>query len=374
MTFASRGQAPRSAGLDLVRAIAILLVLLGHCGAFFAWWYGIAFPWQLAVGGFYGVELFFVLSGLLIGRLLIDILDRGPTPRAWLVFMTRRWMRTLPLYFLWLFVLAAFWPPHGPEGRTLWRVLPWFVTMTQNLAWGRVDSWFGVSWSLAVEEWFYLLSSALLFATAAWAGRHRALPITVGLFLVVPAVLRWRLAPGTDWDNVTEIAVIYRLDAIAFGVVVAWMSVRSARLLRHWRLLLALGVLMVAAAWHAEFDKLPQHIRQTFIFDVVSVGFALCLPAAMAARLHWLRWALPGIQAISRQSYAMYVTHLSLLEFITYFRAIWHIPTTVCVLIAVVAIWGLSYLSYRFFEAPILALRPRQHAPSLRPAAPQPAL
>jgi peptidoglycan/LPS O-acetylase OafA/YrhL len=157
MTFASRGQAPRSAGLDLVRAIAILLVLLGHCGAFFAWWYGIAFPWQLAVGGFYGVELFFVLSGLLIGRLLIDILDRGPTPRAWLVFMTRRWMRTLPLYFLWLFVLAAFWPPHGPEGSTLWRVLPWFVTMTQNLAWGRVDSWFGVSWSLAVEEWFYLL-------------------------------------------------------------------------------------------------------------------------------------------------------------------------------------------------------------------------
>jgi peptidoglycan/LPS O-acetylase OafA/YrhL len=47
-----------------------------------------------------GVELFFVLSGFLIGGLLIDISDRQPSLRAWLIFMIRRWMRTLPAYFV----------------------------------------------------------------------------------------------------------------------------------------------------------------------------------------------------------------------------------------------------------------------------------
>jgi len=131
MTPPTGSHAPRNAGLDVVRAVAIFLVLVGHCGAFFAAWYGVAFLWQLAVGGFYGVELFFVLSGLLIGRILIGILDAGPTWRAWRVFMTRRWMRTLPVYFLWLAVLALVWPP--PD-RGLWTVLPWYLTMTQNLA------------------------------------------------------------------------------------------------------------------------------------------------------------------------------------------------------------------------------------------------
>jgi peptidoglycan/LPS O-acetylase OafA/YrhL len=376
MTLASRVQAPRSVGLDAVRAVAILMVLVGHCGAFFCWWYGIDFPWQVAVGGFYGVELFFVLSGLLIGRLLIDILDCGPTPRAWLVFMTRRWERTLPLYFLWVFVLAVLWPPQasGADSGTLWRILPWYLTMTQNFAWARVDEWFGVSWSLAVEEWFYLLFSALLFAAAALAGRRAALFGAVALFLVVPAVLRWRLAPEVDWDRVTSIAVIYRLDAIAFGVIVAWMSVRGARLLRHWRLLLVLGLLIIAALWHAEMDRLPQQVRQTFIFDAAGLGFALCLPAAMAAQFRGLRWALPGIQALSRQSYAIYIMHMSLLEFVNHFRSTMQIPTTLCVAIVIAAIFGLSWASYRFIEAPILAFRPRQNAPALGGAAPQAAV
>ena len=82
-------------GLDLIRAIAIssvvyvhsagILVLTGH--DFLPSWLD-------------GVELFFVLSGFLIGGLLIDISDRQPSLRAWLIFMIRRWMRTLPAYFV----------------------------------------------------------------------------------------------------------------------------------------------------------------------------------------------------------------------------------------------------------------------------------
>lgn len=367
MRLPTGARTPRNAGLDVVRSVAILMVLVSHCGAFFTLWYGVGFAWQLAVGGFYGVELFFVLSGLLIGRILIDLLDSGPGWRAWLVFMTRRWMRTLPLYFVWLAVLALLWRPPA-----LGAILPWYVTMTQNLGWGMVSDWFGVSWSLTVEEWFYLAFSALLFGAAALAGRRVALAGVLALFLVVPAVLRWRLAPSVSWDHVTQAAVIYRLDAIGFGVGVAWLSVRRARVLRHWGVLLVLGLLLIGAAWHAELDRLPQHVRQTFIFDWVSAGFALCLPAAMAAQWRGLRWLMPAVAALSRQSYAIYITHLSLLEFVGYFKAMLNLPATLCVIVSVGAIYGLSFASYRWFEAPILALRPRQDVRALGAIVPQP--
>src|SRR3954466_6208023 len=82
-------------GLDVLRALAIATVVYGHCGDMVASVGHVFFPPLLD-----GVELFFVLSGFLIGGLLIEIAEYQPTPLAWLMFMVRRWMRTLPAYFV----------------------------------------------------------------------------------------------------------------------------------------------------------------------------------------------------------------------------------------------------------------------------------
>jgi peptidoglycan/LPS O-acetylase OafA/YrhL len=349
----------------VVRALAILFVLVSHYGTYFTAWCGVGFPFQLAAAGFFGVELFFVLSGFLIGRLLIDILDNGASPRAWLVFMVRRWMRTLPLYYVCVATLALTWSPQfwQPHHRQLWQDLPWFLTLTQNLAWPVVDNWFGVSWSLTIEEWFYLVFSGLLFAAAMLAGRRVAFWGTVLLFILVPAMLRWRLPDSVNWDEVTSKVVIYRLDAIAFGVVVAWMQVRRVAAARYPRLLLAAGLLIILLFWGGALDRLlqpPAHLRKTFMFDVASFGFALWLPAAAAVHWHPHRWLAATAQAFSRQSYAMYLTHLTLIEMVNFYRASLHLSAPFAIIATTAGVYCLSYLSFRFLERPILALRPSQ--------------
>ena len=358
-------RAERSVGLDVVRSLAILFVLMSHYGMVFAGWYGTTLPIQFAVGGFFGVELFFVLSGFLIGRLLIDILDSGVSRRAWLVFMTRRWMRTLPLYFVCVVLLALLWPPEFwvPGHAALWRALPWFLTLTQNLAWPMVGGWFGVSWSLTVEEWFYLTFSGLLFTAAFWAGRRFAFWGVVLLFLVAPPWLRWSLPDSVNWDEVTSKVVLYRLDAIAFGVVAAWTCIRKVALVRYERVLLGIGLIIIFLLWSGWLMGLLHmhgHVRATFIFDAASVGFALCMPAA-AARWRAPRWLAAVAAALSGRSYALYLIHLSLVEILSFYRLPARLGDTGAAFATVAIAYGLADLSFRFFESPILRLRPSQH-------------
>ncbi len=358
----------RSDGLDVVRSVAILMVLVAHCGGTFTWWSDVRTPAYIEVWGFFGVELFFVLSGFLIGRLLIRMIGGQPGFRAWLIFLIRRWMRTLPLYGLCLAVLAVLWPPgfweagHGH----LWGVLPWFLTLTQNLAWPMVSPWFGATWSLTIEEWFYLGFSALLLAGVTRQG-PRWYWVTVLAFLIVPLMLRWNLPVSTNWDEVTRKAVIYRLDAIAFGAVVSGLEVSRSISFRNCIFMLALGLVIEApcVGYMASISgglsgPFPGgHIFSVVIFDIVSIGFVLFLPAAARTRTMWPIIAVPA-RHISQQSYCMYLIHLPLLEAFSYYRPLLAVPAPVLGLLSAGAIWVVSWLSYRWVEQPILKRRPRQ--------------
>lgn len=349
----------RNLGLDLIRALAILLVLVSHCGNLFAEFYGAVSPNYVAISGMFGVELFFVLSGFLIGNLLLRIVRSEPNWRSWLVFMVRRWMRTLPLYFIWMGVLLLIWPPLD---HTLSHVFH-YATLTQNLFWRMPhDKWFGVSWSLTVEEWFYLLFSAALIGSVAVTGTRKCVWYVIALFIVVPVAARLILPPTGEWSQTTYETVWLRLDAIAYGVVLAKLGDTRAALFRHPWLALGFGVAMIAFVWvqgSVQPLPIPGPLFLAVILTMTSTGFALCFPAALrlVGGRNWLAW---GIRQISAQSYGLYIMHLSILELFGYRVHERQLSAAMGIVLVLVLSFGLSYVSFRYLESPILARRPRQ--------------
>lgn len=341
----------RLPGLDLLRACAILLVLFSHWLSHFSSWFSLGIPGTIDVAGDIGVEIFFALSGFLIGRILLGLIRNGASWADFRLFMIRRMLRTLPLYFLWLALLLSVFPPKQDMLVTSLR----FLTLTQNLLSGMPpDYYFVVTWSLTIEEWFYLLFAGLLFTLARRRGM-RAFPVCLALFIIVPLALR-------IWHNERGPLVIFRIDEIAYGVLAAWLFARGSRLFQYPRATLAvgLGLLLVSLA---EALPLPARLITPLTSNIEVIGAALCLPAALCLRT-MPAWLGTPIRWIASRSYALYLIHLTILVDVAEEGMLTHglLSGLSCMLLAVVVPFVLAELSWRFLEAPMLLVRPDQLA------------
>src|SRR6266699_2842936 len=164
--FANRERQP---GLDLLRALAIILVVIYHAGIF-----GFALPNHWHRFGWVGVDLFFVLSGYLIGGQLLTPLARGRAINL-RRFFSRRALRIMPAYF---FVLAVYfclpYLREFPEISPLWK----FLISVQNIGL-RGGTAFSHAWSLAIEDQFYLLLPLALVALNRSRRAAFIIPLTV---------------------------------------------------------------------------------------------------------------------------------------------------------------------------------------------------
>lgn len=354
----------RNFGLDAARLLACSLVLVAHFGAIFVPLFGGHAPVFVVLSAYWGVELFFVLSGFLIGRLLFAIAETEPTPRGWLIFMVRRWMRTLPLYYLWLIVLPIALPlPEHFRTKLLM-----YTTMTQNLAWPMPrDEWFNVSWSLTIEEWFYLLFSAALLSAVAFTRSRRVIWAVIAAFLVVPAAIRLLHADTSDFEHEIFHVVVMRLDAIAYGVALARLQVQGSAVFRHPRTAFVVGAAIIAAFWIQAADHVwlplngPQYMLVQMTFGSIGLCLFLAGAAALRTRLRPLGWFVAWG---SRLSYGIYIMHLTIITAVAWY-AVGHNKDNLFILaLSVPLIVLLPYLSYRLIEAPIMALRPAQRRPA----------
>ncbi len=358
--LASGARTPHNFGLDVARFLAIVLVLGEHCSGYFLGVAGHGTPLIVMYGAIVGVELFFTLSGFLIGRLLFAVAETDPSPHGWLVFMARRWLRTLPLYFLWLAVMPMVLGPPAHFAADLRR----YLTLSQNLAWPMPpDRWFPESWSLVVEEWFYLLFAAALLGAVALTRSTKAIWPVIGVFVVVPAVVRTFIpADGNFIDNIYHIALL-RLDAIAWGVALARLERDGSRLFRHPRAAFAAGAALLAALLAQDIVGLgvPMTGMAFAHLQLVLGSAALCLMLAGLLRLpppvRPLAWI---VRTVAKISYGIYIMNMTILVAVVdaslrHGRGLWTI-----VPVSLALIFLLPYLSFRFFEAPLLALRPRQ--------------
>ncbi len=308
--------------------------------------------------GWSGVDLFFVLSGFLIAGILLDHRDSG---NYFSVFYARRVCRIFPVYFL---VLAAYLVAIGtpassrPEFDWLLRdPLPiWsYATFTQNIAMGlRGDygpNWLGMTWSLAVEEQFYLLIPLVVYFVPA----RFLVPLLVAAIALAPLLRIWFPGPHA------YVNAPWRADAILSGVLLAFLvrwppfmpAVRRQLRLVHGLfgiLLLCALALTLRPGMAGKFD----HTLLAFLFAVF-VLIAYADAGSMTGRL----LCLPPLVLLGNLSYAAYMFHQPVSGLLHAWLGegvprIRSLPEAGITLLALCITLGLAAVSYRVLEGPIL--------------------
>jgi peptidoglycan/LPS O-acetylase OafA/YrhL len=366
----------RNLGLDIMRSLAIGLVLIAHSLTFFFRWSHIDLNAAYYVLGFLGVELFFALSGFLIGRILLEEVLRDRSWQSLGRFYVRRWLRTLPPYYLVLALLPL-------TGRHFnWNSL----VFLQNFS--RKDlEFFPVSWSLSIEEWFYLLVPlALLLAARLTRTRPATAFFTACLgIIVLSLLLRATYVLGYDptWDFGIRKKPPLRMDSLMVGVALAGVSIHLPRawaLLASWRrVLFPVAVVGIAYTGGYQLWKLYQehtvdssvYARTTLFFLVSAFMGALlvCLETShginvAGSRRRWTR----VFHFLSVTSYAAYLLHLEIFDFFAPLEAKSLSAWTALLLVAASLTLTLlfSAVMHRWYEKPILRFRDRvtRHRPS----------
>lgn len=354
----------RNIGLDLVRAVAIILVMISHGRIFQPDHHfnisGFEFDYLplMSIGGFLGVELFFVLSGYLIGDILYRIFQQDKVKLNDLFrFLKRRWIRTLPNYFLFvlLLLLIGFMKQGSVPG--FWR----YLLFLQNF--DRTHLYlFPVSWSLSIEEWFYLLSPFLMLLTGLVFKKNA--PVATALLMIllfnITRIGNY-FSAHPDW-SFSRSVVLLRLDAIAYGVLL--VSLRNhfrAWFERNSKTLLLIGASMTVVLSLRYFASCilgrNNFFDQTLLFTLVDIGFVLMLPGAEKLKLR-SAGLKNMIERISLWSYSLYLIHVSI---VIDGLLLWsgHIHWTIQYAAYVLLSFLLAALCYRYYESSFLRWRER---------------
>jgi peptidoglycan/LPS O-acetylase OafA/YrhL len=206
--------------LDGIRGIAILMVVVWHyftcLGKSPESGFGVQIAQSITSCFWSGVDLFFVLSGFLIGGIILDNFRKENFLK---VFWMRRLCRIAPIYYLLLLSCLLFYTflDHRQYGWLFHDLMPWwsYVSFTQNIMMGFRETFgghfLGVTWSLAVEEQFYLLAPLLIICL----GKRKWIFGVVSL-IAVAFVLRL-ISPGFH----TYVNVLFRMDSLLIGATIA---------------------------------------------------------------------------------------------------------------------------------------------------------
>jgi peptidoglycan/LPS O-acetylase OafA/YrhL len=368
--------------LDGLRGIAILMVLAEHyefrglvkeavTGTVLAEYLA---PVSLALSlGWTGVDLFFVLSGFLLGGIL---LDNRQAPNLFKVFYTRRACRIWPLYYLivvFLLVIPQPWnlginPAFGwapsQEPLPAWT----YLTLTQNITMGLKESagsvWLTPTWSLAVEEQFYLVLPFLV----RFVRKERLLYLIFGLIFLT-ALSRWAVLAYYPHGDFAFWFLPCRAESLFWGVLGAWV-VRDNRCMNvlntHRKILygvlvmLAVSTYLVAAVGYLKYTWLPVvAFPPTFGYTVLSLLYTCVVLIAVTERRGLLTSVARNnlLGKIGVISFGLYLLHLpvaGLFWFLLGGESSEGLTRYLITLGAWLLPFALATVSWAFFERPIV--------------------
>lgn len=348
--------AARFWGLDLLRAIAIFLVLLAHASFFPYDWTNIDkfFHWC----GILGVELFFALSGFLIGRILLKIFLQDYSFAQLRKFWLRRWLRTLPnYYFILAFNFLLLW---WIGDFAAYHLL--YIGFIQNFL-GSHPDFFREAWSLSIEEWFYLLIPLyLLFIALKNKNKPAKELFKNSLIYLLVGLQIFRLiyvifSPQFNVESELRQIVIWRLDAPLWGVLAAWFyhfhPQKWAKQAQSLFLKGCFSLLIGICCWYSH-----NPLAKAFLFAFIDLGFVLWLPLATQLRMP-KNWLGKAIQHTSLISYSLYLIHMQLV-FRVVLRLMPYLVWWQIWLVYFILSFVLASIIYKYLERPILNWRDRR--------------
>ena len=371
--------------VDALRGIAMTLVIFIHC--------------KLAPFGWMGVWLFYVVSGFSVTTSLFGGRQRASSIGAAVRgFYARRAFRIWPLYFAFVGInivvlLAVGWTEPLRE-------VPWLLSFTYNLKmiftvytpqteWGA----FSHLWTLSVEQQFYLVFPLLLLVRTRTARRF----LLLGMIALAPLIRatfgHWVISLGWDAERVAFAVYAFapaHFDAFAIGTLIALFRAEITADCRIAYAVTALAALITVAyggvyatigviqAGQLSLDALRNVFsgilygqgREIFGYWVPDSIGAAALTGILCGQPFWLRICrLPGLQAIGRISYGGYIFHIPVLMILGALVPFYSVPATslrgIGVHIGLFACAypitiGAAWLSYTFFERPVVKLSSRR--------------
>ena len=288
------------------------------------------------------VEFFFVLSGFVLYPQLLKVIDKKYNL---LIFYKRRWMRTLPLYFLILILVSIltnqlFDTSFFKYFFLIQKIIPSFIE----------NDYYPVAWSLSIEELFYLLFPLILI----FLNNKNFLKISILIFISI-ILIKYFLIGNFD-ANFYRTGTFLRFDAILFGFIISHFKYE---ILKYKKMIIFLTTIFIIS-FLSSYDyfvlnKIDLNNRFVFIiFMQICSGltlFSFIFLEPFLENKYLKRFSL----LISQQTYSIYLFHIIIIYVFSKTDLSIYLITPIYILL----LFLISTLVYNFFEKPLLKLRPK---------------
>ncbi len=359
----------RHPGLDLARAVAISLVVFAH-----TLWIGDNYPasirWLMQFSGTIGVEIFFVISGFLIGRIILNLISQPHFSLSTIgEFLKRRWFRTLPNYYLVLMLNILLW-------YILYHQIPdklyLYLVYLQNFS-TTSPAFYRISWSLAVEQFSYIMAPLFLFLAIKIFPNIKREKLFLGMVLTIILLgilsriyfnQNNTLNSLLDWNEKLRKVTFFRLDAIYYGFLGYYFYQKNS--FKNFKnILFLIGILFLLFLQIGIFILGFTIQNNSFFFNVMylplnSISIFLLIPFLLEIKFKNL-FFVKSFTLLSLLSYSIYLLHYTIIlhamknifpsEQLTGF-SLW-MYTFLYWSIVIVS----SYVLYRFYEKPCTNMR-----------------
>lgn len=357
-------------GLDLLRVLSIAMVLCSHTSLIYPPSSSLLSK-AVDLCGFFGVELFFVMSGFLIGGIIFRQFirkDYGFSTMA--VFLYRRLMRILPNYYLIVLVNMAIWLGLGYSLAQTWKYFFFFQNFASPLL-----PFFPESWSLPIKEFGYLIAVILLYFSSLIFKKISRKTIFMGVivsmmvfFFSCKIYYNFHTQNTTmlQWDVSLRSVVIYRIDTVLLGVLCGFLSLEYPIFWKQQQYkfavvgLLLIGLLLFCLGYlRLKIIDFPW-FWNVLCLPMNALGLVCFLPFFSQWKTVPARYTQPVV-FLSEISYAIYLVHYSIVLFLMK-----HFIDTSAFTILQLHLFTMAYLAitlflsilmYFYFEKPMMKLR-----------------